>query len=312
MKDTAQHTVRVSSGPSPRHSMPSASDLITLHVGDAVDVMASLPAKSIHMVLTDPPYFIDGLDSSWKKGSQDAPRATGSVGGLPVGMKFDRSQSYRLQSFMSRVAHEWMRLLLPGGFALVFSQPRLVHRIAVAMEDTGFEIRDQICWRFTQRAQFKAFRLNHFVERMDISTEEKSRIIKSLGNRRTPQLRPQFEAIVVAQKPREGTFLKNWLIHKTGLIDPEVKVEGKSPSNIITCEKPKLSERALTNGHLTPKPVALLETLIRLFTVRGQVVLDPFIGSGSTAVAAKSTGRKCIGIDVNPEYIEVAKRRVGS
>lgn len=284
---------------------------VDLIEGDCRKAMKALPDESVHMVLTDPPYFIDGLDAGWSKGGADAVKGTGSVGGLPIGMKFDPKQGVALQAFIEDVGEQWMRLLMPGGFALVFSQPRLAHRIAMGMELAGFEIRDQICWRFTQRAQFKAFTQDHFVERMDIPRARKRELIKSMGGRRTPQLRPQFEAVILAQKPREGTFVENWEKYQVGLMDAASTLDSKVPANVMTWEKPARDERGATGGHLTPKPVKLLEHMIELFTKPGQTVLDCFLGSGSTAVAAIRTRRNCIGIEINPEYIEIAKQRLG-
>ena len=62
--------------------------------------------------------------------------------------------------------------------------------------------------------------------------------------------------------------------------------------------------------HPAQKPVGILEALIGLVTIEGQVVLDPFCGSGSTLVAAKKTGRNYIGIEANLEYVNVAKERL--
>lgn len=64
------------------------------------------------------------------------------------------------------------------------------------------------------------------------------------------------------------------------------------------------------NNHPTVKPVKLFEYLIKLVTREGQIVLDPFIGSGTTAIAAHNTGRKCMGIEKEGEYLEIAKRRI--
>jgi site-specific DNA-methyltransferase (adenine-specific) len=293
---------------------PAAADGadIDLIQGDARQVLRTerVADRSVHMVLTDPPYFLDGLGTKWEKGGKDTARATGSVGGLPVGMKFDPRQGRELQAFIEDVAQGWNRVLVPGGFALVFSQPRLAHRIAVGMEESGFEVRDQIVWHFTQRAQFKAFSQDHFVRRMKIPDAEKEAIIEALGGRKTPQLRPQFEAVIMAQKPREGTFVENWLKHRAGLMDATQTLNGKVPSNVMVWEKPAKDERTAANGHLTPKPLQLLEHMIELFTEPGQTVLDSFVGSGSTAVAARNRGRKCIGIELNPEYIEIARERL--
>ena len=184
---------------------------VKLLPGDCREVLSDIAPDSVHMVLTDPPYFLDGLDGGWRKGN-GGPRGTGAVGGLPVGMKFDPKQGRDLHNFMAPVAIELMRILKPGGFALVFSAPRLVHRMAIAFEDEGFEIRDLYAWRFTKRAQFKAFSMNHFIaKRKDMTANEKKSLTKELAGRKTPQLRPQFEAILCAQKPKEGTFVDNWI-----------------------------------------------------------------------------------------------------
>ena len=64
------------------------------------------------------------------------------------------------------------------------------------------------------------------------------------------------------------------------------------------------------NNHPTVKPIALFEWLIRLVTREGQIVLDPFLGSGTTAIAAHNAGRKCVGIEKEDEYLNIAKKRI--
>ena len=223
-------------------------------------------------------------------------------------MKFDPRQGRALQAFISQVGEGMKKAMKPGAFAVVFSQPRLAHRMAVGLEDAGFEIRDLYAWRFTRHAQSKAFTLNHFVDRMDRPKLERETIKNHMGGRKTPQLRPQFEAMILAQKPREGTFIENWTKHETGLIDTTERLNGKAPATVMTVEKPS---RDWFNSHLTVKPLELVEHLIRIFSLPGQVVLDPFLGSGTTALAAKRAGRSCIGVEINDEYVEIAKRRLG-
>ena len=63
-------------------------------------------------------------------------------------------------------------------------------------------------------------------------------------------------------------------------------------------------------GHQTQKPVALMELLVRLFSDRGELVLDPFSGSGTTGVAAIRNGRRFLGWELNPEYVQIARRRL--
>jgi site-specific DNA-methyltransferase (adenine-specific) len=72
------------------------------------------------------------------------------------------------------------------------------------------------------------------------------------------------------------------------------------------------SESATRVGHPAPFPVALPRRLIELYTYRGDLVLDPFMGSGSTAVAAVETGRHYVGFDTEPEYVQLAEARVAA
>lgn len=91
------------------------------------------------------------------------------------------------------------------------------------------------------------------------------------------------------------------------MIDGSQLLDGHVPSTLMTVEKPS---KDYFNDHLTVKPVKLIAYLIRLFSKEGQVVLDPFLGSGTTAMACYYEGRSCIGIDINPDYIDVARRRL--
>lgn len=286
--------------------METMSFIKIIH-GDCLEKLESLEKESVHLVITDPPYFLDGLDSEWKKGQKESKRATGVIGGLPVGMKFDPKQGVALQEFMSRVSLSMLRVMKPGAFAVVFSNPRLTHRMAIGLEDAGFEIRDLYAWHFTRRSQFKAFSMDHFVLRMNVEETEKDALKEKLAGRKTPQLRPQFESMILAQKPKIGTFIENWVTHETGLIDTSATLDGSVPTTVMTVEKPIRSQ---FNGHLTVKPIELIEHLIRLFSIPDQVILDPFLGSGTTAVAAKRLNRACIGIEINPDYIAIANQRI--
>lgn len=280
--------------------------LVNIVHGDCLEKLPKIEPASVHLVVTDPPYFLDGLDEKWRKGGNGAVKGTGAVGGLPIGMKFDPKQGRRLQAFIRECGGLMLDAMKPGAFACVFSQPRLAHRMAAGLEDAGFEIRDLLAWRFTRRAQFKAFSMDHFVDRMKITAARKRAMKRELAGRKTPQLRPQFEAVILAQKPREGTFVENWLAHETGLMDASASLDGTAPATVMTVEKPQNP-----NEHLTPKPVHLCEHLIKLFSKPGQTVLDPFLGSGTTAIAAARTGRSCIGIEIEADYIRIAEERMG-
>lgn len=282
---------------------------IELIHGNALVELLKLTDNSIDLVLIDPPYFIDGLGDDWDKSTiERKQKNAGVVGSLPTGMKYDRKQGAGFQSFMSTISAEVLRVLKPGGFYLSFSQARLYHRMTVAAEDVGFEIRDMLTWKY--EGQAKAFSMDHFIRKMRISDEEKKAMIVSMMGRKTPQLKPQHEPIMLAQKPREGTFVQNWLAHQTGLVDVSQSIDGKFPGNVIEVRKPTTKEKGGFNTHVSVKPVALIEHLIRLFSVEGQTVLDCFNGSGTTAVACASSDRNYVGIEIDAAYLDITRERL--
>lgn len=276
-----------------------------VHGTDCRRNLPYLESASVSLLLTDPPYFLHKMDSEWDHNDLRDRIKPGVVGGLPVGMRFDRQQAKRLYDFLLPIAEEWARVVRPGGFALCFSQGRLVHRVASALEDAGFEIRDILCWTF--EGQAKAFSQDHFVQKMDLAESEKERIIWELGGRKTPQLKAQYESIVVAQLPKEGTFVQNWMKWETGLIDVSAPVlqPEQFPGQVIPCAK----ENRMF-GHMTVKPVNLLRHLIRIFSKEGALVLDPFSGTGSTGVAARSERRSFLGYEIDPAMALAACVRI--
>lgn len=291
----------------PRRAGRAAAEHRWVTAADCRTALPGLSEHSVSVILTDPPYFTDRMGAEWNHRDLRARVKDGVIGGLPVGMKFDRQQGRDLYDFLLPVAEQWMRVLRPGGFALCFSHPRLTHRTTAAIEDAGFEIRDLLAWK--HEGQPKAFTQDHFVRRRNLPARDETRILRALGGRKTPQLKPQMEMIVLAQAPREGTFVDNWMTHRAGLIDvssPFLEPD-RFPGTLLSCPKPK--ERF---GHLTAKPVALLRHLIRIFTAPGSdaVVLDPFAGSGSTGVAARLEGRGFLGFEIDPAMARIAERRI--
>ena len=274
---------------------------------DSLCYIKELPDKSVDAIITDPPYFIDGMGGNWDNGKlREKTSHANVIGSLPVGMKFDPQQGLNLEKFMYELSVEARRVLKPGGFFLSFSQGRLYHRMACGMENAGFEIRDMLVWY--REGQAKAFSQDHFVRKMNIPQDEKDRIIATLAGRKTPQLKGQSEPIVLAQNPKDGTFINNWIEYGVGLIDTAQSLDGKFPGTVMDVPKPKGKERA-ESKHLTLKPIRLMEHLINVFTKPGDIVLDPFSGSGTTGVACVNTGRRYIGIELTEEfYLESINR----
>jgi len=296
-----------------------------VQLGDCIAYMKQLPANSIDMVCTDPPYFLDGLGSDWNKESLDQKGSSSRVGNLPKGMKFDRNQSKQFHAFYTQVSAEIFRILKPGGAFLSFSSPRLYHSMAWAMEEAGFEIRDMLGWIYTQ-AQVKAFSQDHIIDKDKTKTDEEKAALKELcKDWKTPQLKPAIEPICLAVKPIEGRYIDNFEKYGTGLMNTseETKVgDDYFPSNIIVTEpvgnlekvflvsKPSKVEKGTYNTHLSVKPVALIRHLMTLFTKEGALILDPFMGSGTTALACIESNRRYMGFDINEEYIKITERRI--
>lgn len=270
-----------------------------------------LPDNSVDFIVTDPPYFIDGMGDDWDDNKLKAKKLkSGVVGGLPVGMKFDREQGKKLQKFLEPLCDDFFRVLKPGGFCVVFSQGRLYHRTAMALDTAGFEIRDLLGWKY--EGQAKAFSQDHFIRKDKTMTEkEKSDLIKELDGLKTPQLKPQIEPMTLAQKPKEGTFVENWKKYKVGLVDVKQTLDGMFPGTIMeVSKKSRQKETDEKIDHMTIKPVILISHLIKLFTREGQTVLDPFVGSGSHGVAALQTGRSFIGFEIEKKYYDIADKRL--
>lgn len=273
---------------------------------DALLAFKGILNNSVDLIATDPPYFLDGMGTDWSDNKlKNKTKKAKTIGGLPVGMKFDPKQGLLLQRFFEELSEEAIRVLKPGGFMVAFAQGRLFHRMAVAAENKGFEVRDMFIWEH-EGGQGKSFTQDHFVKKMKISEKEKSFILKTLQNRRTPQLLPKFEPILLAQKPKEGTFVENWMKWNTGLIDVRGESE-KQQSTVFSYKKPQKMDGV---EHLTIKPVDLMERIIEVFSVKNQTVLDPFLGSGTTAVAAIKKQRKFIGFEIEKKYVDIALLRV--
>jgi DNA modification methylase len=286
--------------------------------GDALGVLKTMPDDTVHLGLTDGPYFLHKLDNTWNPGHLDLVTKGQLVRSLPSAMKFDANQGKRLYEFYLPISVEMHRVLKPGASFLLFSSPRLYHRMACAVEDAGFGIRDVFAWLYTQ-SRPKAMSLKRFLVQSDAPAWT-----DILTRWKTPQLKSCFEPIIVAQKKPDGTLLHNFMKHGVGLLNTGIRTEsGMFPANCMTVDqiseeldrffliaKPSQEEKCAFNSHPTVKPLALTEHLIRLTTAEGALVLDPFVGSGTTGVAAKRLGRRFIGIERNANYLEIAAKRI--
>lgn len=151
--------------------------------GNCLDLLKTLEDNSVDSVVTDPPYELGFMGKSWDS----------------TGIAFNPD-----------VWKETLRVLKPGGYLLAFSGSRTYHRIAVAVEDAGFEIRDQIMWVYG----------SGFPKSMNISLSmNKKGIDSSKWEGWGTALKPAHEPIVMARKPLEGTVVDNVLTWGTGGIN---------------------------------------------------------------------------------------------
>jgi DNA modification methylase len=239
---------------------------ITVYAGDVVEVLARLPDASVDAVCTDPPYALEFMGKDW-----DAPWRSGDVrqpgdesftaGSGPFGrakVRHGGGGAYRgestgklFQSWCQRWAVEALRVLKPGGHLLAFGGSRTYHRMACAIEDAGFEIRDCIAWLYGQgfpkslnvSAALDAQRCRCAVRKWPYGTGDPQ---TQHGLRDVPKRRPQawggwpvcercsqpvipdglgtaakpaHEPIVVARKPLAGTVAQTVLAHGVGAIN---------------------------------------------------------------------------------------------
>lgn len=292
---------------------------------DCMEGIKLIPDNSIDCIITDPPYFIDKLTNTWNSEEIKNDKKNSHIKHLPKGMKFDKKQVKELYDYYFKLSTILFEKLKPGGYFLSFSSPRLYHSIAMACELAGFEIRDMINWTYTQSMP-KGMSVNHIIDKMKISDEEKLSLKEIYKDFKTPQIKSCFEPICVAMKPiGKLTFIKNELQFKTGLLDFSQKVginNDHVPSNIITTEeyneiydknflvsKPN-KEQKKENNHPTVKPLELIDHLVKLFSKEGALVLDPFLGSGTTALSCKNNNRRYLGYEINKEYFEICKSRL--
>jgi len=300
---------------------------IILINNDCIEELKKMKNNSIDCIITDPPYFIDKLDNKWSSNKVNNDTKNSHITHLPIGMKFDKSQVKNLYDYYLELSKLLFEKMKPGAYFLSFSSPRLYHAIAMSCEIAGFEIRDMINWTYT-RSMPKGMSLSHIIKKMNITEEEKNKLIDEYKDHKTPQIRSCFEPICVAMKPLgKLTFIQNELQFKTGLLDFSQKVgidNDRVPANIITTEeynesydknflvsKPSKNEKGEFNTHITVKPISLIEHLIKLFSKEGSLIVDPFLGSGTTAISCKHTNRNCIGFEINKEYYEISKKRCG-
>lgn len=283
---------------------------------NSIEYIKKMKENSIHLILSDIPYGIsyenwDILHNNTNSallGSSPAQKKAGSVfkkRGKPLNgwSEADKKIPLEYYEWCKSWASEWLRILKPGGSAFIFAGRRFVHRCICALEDSGFIYKDMISWE-KEGAVHRAQRISEIYRRRNDKENQEKWAGWRVGN-----LRPTFEPILWFMKPYKigGTLADNVIEYGVGAYNSELwKKYSPQTNNMI-----KVSTNKDDHGlHPTQKPVELMKALIELTTQENQIVLDPFCGSGSTLVAAKELNRKYIGIELDKNYCEIARKRL--
>ncbi|MCL5026763.1 MAG: site-specific DNA-methyltransferase [Chloroflexi bacterium] len=247
--------------------------LDTVLCGDCVEVMASLPEKCADLVFADPPYNLQLKNELWR------PNMTRVDG---VDDQWDRFGDF---GAYDRFTKAWLgdcrRVLKDTGTIWVIGTYHNIFRVGRILMDLGYWILNDVIWLKTN----------------------------PMPNFRGVRFTNAHETLIWAKKSeRQARYTFNHWAMKN-LND---QLQMRSDWLIPLCTG---GERARANGekaHATQKPEALLYRVILASSAPGDVVLDPFFGTGTTGVVARRLGRHWIGIERDPAYVELARARIAA
>lgn len=238
--------------------------------GDCVEMMRSLPAASVDMIFADPPYNLQL--------GGDLHRPDGSQ----VDAVNDEWDKFDSLATYDRFTHGWLkeakRILKPGGSIWVIGSYHNIFRVGTALQDNGYWILNDIVWR-------KANPMPNFK-----------------GTRFTNA----HETLIWASMGEKSRYTFNYRAMKT--LNDELQM--RSDWLIPICGGGERLKKGGTKVHPTQKPEALLYRILLACSNPGDVILDPFFGTGTTGAVAKRLGRHYIGIEREDDYIAAAKERI--
>jgi len=256
----------------------------TILHGNNLDILPTLPDNSVDSIVTDPPYELGFMGKGWDSS------------GI----------AYSVELWT-----ECLRVLKPGGHLLSFGGTRTFHRVAVAIEDAGFEIRDNIAWLYG----------SGFPKSLDVSKA----IDKAAGaEREVVGLKPDWVKSRSAEIKRFKEGEPSIMNQRNRNLAPEFyKTEASAgynnPDKGAEITAPATDEAQQWNGWGTALKPAHEPIIVARKPLEGTVahnvlthgtVLDPFTGSGSTGKAAILNGFDFIGIEMTEDYLPIIKARL--
>jgi site-specific DNA-methyltransferase (adenine-specific) len=258
--------------------MPSEMDGFNDRIiqGDCIEILKTLPERSVDLVFADPPYNLQLEKELWR------PNAT-RVNGLDE--TWDNFSSFKSYD---RFTQAWLdgcrRILKDTGTIWVIGSYHNIFRVGRILQDLGYWILNDIVWiKNNPMPNFHGVRFTN-----------------------------AHETLIWAQKIKGKRYTFNYQAMKSMNRDEQSKmnVQMRSDWRLPLCTG---KERLKVNGekaHPTQKPEALMERVILASTRQGDIVLDPFFGSGTTGAVAKKLRRHWIGIESNTDYITLAQKRI--
>ncbi|MFC6488144.1 site-specific DNA-methyltransferase [Nitratireductor sp. GCM10026969] len=244
----------------------------TILKGDCVAALERLPEKSADLIFADPPYNLQ-LDGTLHRPDQSLVDAVDDA--------WDQFESFAAYDAFTRA---WLlaarRVLKPNGTIWVIGSYHNIFRVGAIMQDLGFWILNDIVWRKTNpMPNFRGRRFQNAHETMIWASRD--------------------------QDARGYTF--NYEALKAANDDVQMRSDWLFP---ICTGKERLKNAEGGKAHPTQKPEALLARVILSSSKPGDVIVDPFFGSGTTGAVAKRLGRHFVGIERDADYIDAARERI--
>jgi modification methylase len=249
---------------------PTELPIDQILMDDCIAAMRSLPDACIDMVFADPPYNLQ------LGGDLFRPEG-GRVDAVDNDWdKFDSLATY--DAFSTSWLKEARRILKPNGTLWVIGSYHNIFRVGSVLQDEGFWILNDIIWRK----------------------------VNPMPNFRGTRFTNAHETLIWASKGEKSKYTFNYRAMKT--LNDELQM--RSDWSFPICGGQERLKRNGTKAHPTQKPEALLYRILLASTKPGDIVLDPFFGTGTTGAVAKRLGRHFIGIEREPNYVEVAQERI--
>jgi site-specific DNA-methyltransferase (adenine-specific) len=251
--------------------------------GDCLEVLERLPPSSADLIFADPPYHLSNGGSTCRSGR----RASVDKGA------WDRSNGVAEDhAFQSRWLAACRRVLKPSGTIWVSGTQHVIFSVGYAMQELGFHLLNTITWFKPNAAPNLACRFfTHSTELLLWASPRRLRPLAHTfhyGTMKSVTGKQMRDLWQITERPEPGGNQVVWSLPTPG---PREKVHGRHP---------------------TQKPLALLERVVAASASPGDLVIDPFCGSGSTGLAAVRAGCRFLGIERDEEYLQLTARRLRS